>query len=69
MIYFNLSTENRELIIINNNNVNQNPVLCPLINKTNEQLNILANLRANSLLCRPTLIHYVPRSRLIKKTR
>ena len=34
-----------------------------------EHLNILANLWANSLLCRPTLIRYVPWLRLIKKTR
>ena len=68
-MYFNLSAENEEYIIINNNNINHNPVLCPHTNKTNEHVNILANLRVDSLLCRPTLIHYVPQSRLIKKTR
>ena len=47
--------------------VNQSPVLFRHTNKTNQHLNILANLRANSLLCRPTLILYVPRSRLTKK--
>ena len=64
MMHFNLSTENEQ--IINNNNINQNPVLCPYTNKTNEHLNILANLQANSLLCRPTLIRNVPQSRLKK---
>ena len=38
---------------------NQTPALCPHTNKTNQYLNILANLWANSLLCRPTLICYV----------
>ena len=47
--------------------INQSPVLCPHANKTNEHLNILANLRANSLLCRLTLIRYVLQLRLIKK--
>ena len=49
--------------------INQSPFLCPHTNKTNYHPNILANLQANSLLCRPTLIGYVPRSRLITKTR
>ena len=49
--------------------INQSSALCSHTNKTNKHLNILANLQANSLLCRPTLIHYVLRSRLIKKTR
>ena len=35
MMYFNLPTENKELIIINISNINQNPVLCPLTSKTN----------------------------------
>ena len=48
--------------------VNQSPVLCPQTNKTIKHLNILANLGANSLICRPTLICYTPQSRLIKKT-
>ena len=40
--------------------INQSyPVLCPDTNKTNYHLNILTNLWANSLLCRPTLIGYV----------
>ena len=49
--------------------INQSPVLCPHTNKTNYHLNILANLRGNSLVCRRTLIRYVPRSKLIKKIR
>ena len=48
--------------------INQSPVLCPHTNKRNYNLNILANPWANSLRCRPTLIRYVPQSRLIKKT-
>ena len=40
--------------------INQSPVLCPHANKTSQHLNILANLQANSLLYRPTLIRYVP---------
>ena len=47
--------------------INQSPVLCPHTYKTNYQLNILTNIQANSLLCRPTLIHYLLQSRLIKK--
>ena len=37
MMYFNLSTENEEKLIINNSNINQNPCLvCPhKKNKTN----------------------------------
>ena len=49
--------------------INQGPVLCPHTNERNYHLNILANPWANSLLCRPTLICYVPQLRLIKKTR
>ena len=37
--------------------INQSPALCPYTNKTNEHPNILPNLLANSLICRPTLIH------------
>ena len=47
--------------------INQSTVLCPHTNKTNKHLNILTNLWSNSLLCRPTLIRYVLRSKLIKK--
>ena len=47
--------------------INQSPVLCCHANKK-KQLNILTNLQANSLFCRPTLIGYVPQLRLIKKT-
>ena len=46
--------------------INQSPVLCPHTNERNTS-NILANLWANSLLCRPTLICYVQGSRLIQK--
>ena len=34
MMYFNLSTENEEKLIINNSNINQNPVLCAHTKKT-----------------------------------
>ena len=47
--------------------IHQSPVLCRHTNKTNQHLNILANLRANSFLCRPTWISSVPRLRLINK--
>ena len=35
MMYFNLLTENEEKIIISNDSINLNPVLCPHANKTN----------------------------------
>ena len=35
MMYFNLLTENEEKIIISNDRINLNPVLCPHANKTN----------------------------------